>query len=180
MKLANWKQGISKRRFELLVILAVGLACVCGSAAASDIYSWTDENGVVHYGDTPPETGHAKKIDVQEAYRPGTTDAYPLSDDHQDSPAVETEEATEENPEDSVKSAAQQRREEIARDRQERNQEQAELDLMCSRHKQRLEQVEPARRVFYTNEQGESVRMDDDTRIGLVEESRSFIDKNCG
>jgi hypothetical protein len=39
--------------------------------------------------------------------------------------------------------------------------------------------MEPARRVFYTNEQGESVRMDDDERMALIEESRAFLAENC-
>jgi hypothetical protein len=46
-------------------------------------------------------------------------------------------------------------------------------------HRQRLEQLEPARRVFYTDETGESVRMDDDQRLALIEESRAFLDENC-
>jgi hypothetical protein len=50
---------------------------------------------------------------------------------------------------------------------------------MCTRHRQRLEQMEPARRVLYTDDSGESVRMDDDMRMGLINESKEFISKNC-
>jgi len=50
---------------------------------------------------------------------------------------------------------------------------------MCQKHRKRLTQMEPARRVFYTNEQGESVRMDDDLRMDLIEEDRSYINENC-
>ncbi len=68
----------------------------------------------------------------------------------------------------------------MAKDREERMKEQAETERLCGLHKQRLEQVEPARRVFYTNEKGEPVRMDDEQRVRLVEESKDFLEKNCG
>lgn len=40
----------------LLLTLAAGLVLTSGSAGAADraIQKWTDENGVVHYGDAPP------------------------------------------------------------------------------------------------------------------------------
>jgi hypothetical protein len=82
-------------------------------------------------------------------------------------------------PEEDALSFAQQRREQIAEDREERREASAESEQMCARYKQRLAQVEPARRVFYTNAKGESVRMDDDMRIDLVEESKEYIAKNC-
>jgi len=31
----------------------------------ADIYKWTDENGSVHYGDSPPGNKKAKKVDVR-------------------------------------------------------------------------------------------------------------------
>jgi hypothetical protein len=42
-----------------------------------------------------------------------------------------------------------------------------------------LEQIEPSRRVFYTDESGETVRLDDERRVGLVEESKAFLAGNC-
>jgi len=50
---------------------------------------------------------------------------------------------------------------------------------LCAKHQQRLTQMEPARRVFYTNEKGESVRMDDNQRMELIKEDKEFIAKNC-
>ena len=49
-----------------------------------------------------------------------------------------------------------------ARERAERRQTQAETDRLCALHRQRLESMEPARRVFYANEQG-------DGRITLID-----------
>ena len=67
----------------------------------------------------------------------------------------------------------------MANERKERAEAQAEMEIMCQKHSKRLTQMEPARRVFYTNEQGESVRMDDDLRTKLIEEDKSYISENC-
>jgi hypothetical protein len=141
-----------------------------GPLAAAEVYTWTDENGVLHYSDTPRTDGPMETIEAEEAYRPGSADAYPAAPQEAQA-AAETAAAPQ--------SAADARREELASRREERRESQAEMDRLCAQHRQRLEQVEPSRRVFYTDEAGETVRMDDEERVALVAESRAFIDKNC-
>ena len=75
--------------------------------------------------------------------------------------------------------AAQQRRQEIAERRQAMLERQAETQVMCERHRKRLEQMEPARRVYYRDETGQEVRMDDVQRVSLIEESREYVTENC-
>lgn len=49
-----------KRNWFLLVLLAVAVP-----AAATDMYSWTDANGVKHFSDSPPpKSVHAQKLKV--------------------------------------------------------------------------------------------------------------------
>jgi hypothetical protein len=152
----------------LLALCAVSLWT--GALGAAEVYTWTDENGVVHYSQTPRPQGGEQVLEVEEAYKPGSVPAQP--------PAVAGGEETGE-PAEATLTAAQARRQQLEekraanRERQELNQE------LCGLHRQRLEQLEPARRVFYTDESGETVRMDDDQRIALVEESRSFVEENC-
>ena len=67
----------------------------------------------------------------------------------------------------------------MAEVRKERREAQAEIDLMCQKHSKRVEQIEPYRRVYYTNEQGERERMDDNLRVELVDESKAYIAENC-
>ena len=176
MKRGFERQGYCKHRSEILLVLIAGFAVVWfQSAAATEVYTWTDSDGIVHYGDTPPGSGESQKIDVEDAYRPGTASANPLPEKSVQAPSGTDEYV----PEEDALSYAQQRREQIAEDREERREASAEIEQMCARHKQRLAQVEPSRRVFYTNTKGESVRMDDDMRIDLVEESKEYISKNC-
>lgn len=156
--------------------LLLSLAIVFSAgAAASEVYTWTDESGTVHYSDTPRADGEMQALEVEEIYRPGSTDAYAAPLAPPDAEAATASAATEETPQ----SAAQQRRESIARERAERREAQAEIDRMCALHRQRLEQMEPARRVFYTDAQGESVRMDDDKRVALIDESKAYLAEHC-
>ena len=67
----------------------------------------------------------------------------------------------------------------MAKDRAERNAKKAEIEKGCAKYTRLLADVEPYRRVLYTNEQGDTVRLDDDQRMALVNESKDYISKNC-
>lgn len=176
MKQGIAKQGLRKHLSEFLIVLVAGFACAwISSAAATEVYTWTDKEGIVHYSDSPLNDGSSQKIEVEGANHPGTTGTYPTSE----GPAANTAVPSQGGDEESPQSAAQQRREQIAKGREERREAKAEIDQLCARHRQRLTQVEPARRVFYTDEKGESVRMDDDQRMELIKEDKDFIAKNC-
>ena len=168
MKQGIAKQGLRKHRSEFLLVLVAGFACAwISSAAATEVYTWTDKDGIVHYSDSPLNDGASQKIEVE--------GANPSSE----GPAANTAVSSPGGDEESPQSAAQQRREQIVESREERKEAKAEIDQMCAKHRQRLTQVEPARRVFYTDEKGESVRMDDDRRMELIKEDKDFIAKNC-
>jgi hypothetical protein len=164
-----------RRAITICLLAFLGLA----AAHAAEVYTWTDENGVVHYSDSPRAAGTMSTLQIEEIYRPGSADAYPPATPQAEAAEPASAETPAAEPE-SAASAAQQRREQLAAAREEQREEQAARDGLCARHRQRLEQMEPARRVFYTNEQGEEVRMDDDQRIALIEESRAFLAANCG
>ena len=166
-----------KQRLGSKWVLLLGLlgSSWVAPAFGTEVYSWTDENGVVHFSDSPDPSRAMEIIEVEEIYSPGTTGAYASPDQADALPAADSPDAPGEAP----VSMAQQKREEMARERAERKELQAQTDRLCALHRQRLEQMEPARRVFYTNEQGESVRMDDDERVGLIDESRAFLAENC-
>jgi hypothetical protein len=160
-----------------VLVLAAVLASV--SALANDIYRWTDENGVVHFGDRPPEGQQTQAVHVPGFQLPGTSDSDPALEEQVALPSDTPVNAIPAEEEPAPMTAAQARREKMVKDREERREAQAEIDLMCQKHSKRVEQIEPYRRVYYTNEQGESVRMDDDLRIELVDESNAYIAENC-
>jgi len=171
MKLKIRNRGVGRSQAGTAVALVV--ISVIGSvqcAQAAEVYSWTDGAGVQHFSDIPPQAGSAEILNIEDAYRPGSSGAYPDL-----SPASDSDNPVTESPQ----SVAQQRYEKLAKDRAERKEKLAETEKLCAQNESLLERLEPARRVYYTNEQGEEVRMDDEARVDLVEQTKDFIDKNC-
>lgn len=147
------------------VSMGMLLACLflaqAGEGAAQDrkMYQWTDQEGVVHFSDMAPEGQEAEARDLPADQAPVVSSPYP------DPP--------------SGPSAAQQRREEIARKSQEAKVEQATRDTECEAWQAEVDRLEPNRRVYYTNEQGETERMDDVARTNRVAELKAQIARNC-
>lgn len=161
--------------------LVVSIALLAGTdamhAQSKQMYTWTDENGVVHFVDTPPADGKAVSMNVPEAYRPGTTASEGEAEAASDEATAEvaTEAAAEEEP----LSYADQKRQEMAAKAEERRAKKMEADAACNRARQQVDSLEPSRRVYFTNEQGEEERVDDEVRVKRVEDLKDFIAKNC-
>jgi len=125
------------------------------------MYSWTDENGVVHFTDSKPEGKEVRVIDIPDTPEPVVN------------PSEQAPDQTTEN------SAAQQRRDDIARRRQENQEIAAENEAKCTAMRAEIDRLEPNRRVFFTNEQGETERMDDVERTDRVAELKALIQQYC-
>lgn len=149
-------------------ILFLGLTVIFGLSVASSafgqskqMYSWTDENGVVHFTDSRPEGQEVTVHDIPDSEAPAENDLQ------------EQYEAVDEL------SPGQQRREEITQQRQEAQAAANESEAECAAMRDRVERLEPHRRVFFVNEEGETVRMDDVERADQVAEAKVFIEENC-
>ena len=123
------------------------------------MYSWTDENGTVHFSETQPDGQDAREQSIPQGGPPATNNPY------QDV--------------DAGPSYAQQRRDEIAQKSGEAQANKAVKDMECTSWQSEVDRLEPNRRVFYTNDQGETERMDDVKRTDRVAELKSLIAKNC-
>ena len=134
---------------------------VTANSQAQDkkMYSWTDENGTVHFSETQPEGQDVREQNIPQGAPAATDNPY------QDV--------------DSGPSYAQQRRDEIARKSEEAQVNKAVKDMECSSWQAEVDRLEPNRRVFSTNDQGETVRMDDVERTNRVANLKSQIAKNC-
>jgi len=147
------------RSATILALCAALLAPSYGLAQEMKMYQWTDEDGVVHFSDTAPAGMDVPATDIPLDEAPAGANPY--------------EEVA------SEPSAAQQKREEIARQSERNRAEQANLDSRCAAWRAEVERLEPNRRVFYTNEEGETERMDDVARTDRVAELRAQIAENC-
>jgi hypothetical protein len=143
-------------------VLAAALliaAGVPGALFAAEVYKWTDEDGVVHFSDQEPVGRDAQVENLREDPPAPESDPYPEAE--------------------AGSSAAQQRREEIERKGREAREQTAMTEQNCSAWEAELERLEPNRRVFFTNEEGETERMDDVARTDRVAELESLIDRDC-
>lgn len=124
------------------------------------MYSWTDENGVVHFSDVKPAGQQVQEQQIPVDDAPADSNPYAQA------------------PADGA-SVAEQKRQQIAAKRKAAEADQAMKSAQCSSWKSEVERLEPNRRVYFTNDQGETERMDDVVRTDRVAELKSMISKNC-
>ncbi len=154
-------------------LLAVMLALTV-DAATETIYRWVDAEGIVHFGDRPPEGVKAETVGVGTAPPVSAAPASPGAPaaggtaDTDDTPAKEPE-----------PSYAQQRRDERAEKRQQMAADQKKIDAQCEAMRHQLAVTEPNPRVIVPTPGGGTRRLDDKERLELVNEAKTFIKKNC-
>lgn len=148
-----------RKPVKFLVISAL-LATLAGSLQAQEMYKWTDENGVVHFSDKKPAGRDVEAQNVPSG--PPLQGANPYAQE----PADEA-------------SAGQQRREEIASANQQAREQNQKKQAQCANWQSEVDRLEPNRRVFYENEKGETVRMDDVERVNQVAQLKSQIARFC-
>lgn len=146
----------------ILLATAALIAAGAGYAQQKEMYQWTDEHGVVHFSDSPPPGREVAPQALPQGDPPASAD----------------------NPERDAavapsSSVAQQRREEIAQKSRDAKAEQTAMATRCSAWQAEVARLEPSRRVYFTNEQGETERMDDVVRTDRVAELKALIEQNC-
>lgn len=155
-------------------------------AQSNSIYSWTDENGVRHFSDTAPanvEASSQEMVPKTPTDPPGDSgnSADTLINEPMTNTAHDTAENTTvgQNPAAEPLSYADQQRKEMAERRDATKQKQAEREQFCLQARDQLARIEPSRRVFKTDEDGDTSRLDDEERIRMVEESKNQIAEFC-
>lgn len=145
----------------VLIALLIGFFPIAQSEAQQQkMYSWTDENGTVHFSDVQPEGQQVQEQLIPDSAPSAASSPY-------SAPAA------------TGPSLAEQKRQEIAKKGQEAQVNQEMTKAQCATWEAAVARLEPNRRVFYTNDQGETERMDDVERTDRVAELKSQIAKNC-
>ena len=168
------KKGFRQSSSRMVILAGAALACALSfNAAADQVYTWTDENGVTHFSDRKPPDTDSQVIDMAE--KPGgVTYSKPQE-------ASDVEAAVEDTtaPAEPATTPGQQRREQIAASSAERRAAKADQNSMCQKQRELLARLEPARRVYYTDESGQEARMDDAQRMQAIAETRDYIAQYC-
>lgn len=151
-------------RHRLTTLLLTAAFALAGAAHAEELYRWVDAAGTVHFGPNPPKGVEAALVSIQPPPPGAGVDAPPAADAA---------------PEGTDKSPGQLAREERAMQRKEQAADKADREAKCTAMRERLAAVEPHTRVIVQEQDGEVRRLEDQERMDLIAESRSYIEKNC-
>jgi len=152
---------IKSRLFIACAAFAACFMAISASAQNGKMYRYTDENGTVVFTEKPP----ADRNIQSEAIPPGPP---PQGGNPYAQATAETD-----------VSAGQAKREEIAQQSQQARANRAQMDAQCAAWQSEVERLEPHRRQYFTNEDGETERMDDEKRVAQVADLKQKIAANC-
>lgn len=158
----------------LSLLVPLLLATSTMAVAATQVYRWTDKNGVTHFGGTPPPPG--EKYDV---LQPGGA---PASVSPGSRPVAEPgsapgiDKATQKFIEDADKVNAAK-----AAAQAKAKQDKAEAATNCAEARERKKFLEErtARRLVATNAEGQLERLPQDEFLKRVDEAQKDIDQHC-
>lgn len=152
----------------MIVVLIMVLASLATDAMAEEkIYRWVDANGQVHFGDTPPGNAATEEVTILQ----DTVGAAPSTE-----AAPSDQSKTLEEPQPSY---AERLREERYEKRKEREEQERVTAEACAQRQTLVSQLEPSTRVMVKMDDGTVTRLDDDKRLEILDEAKSFIANNC-
>lgn len=160
------------------VVLGLLMLPLVASAQQNSIYSWTDENGVKHFSDRAPVETEAAVEEIPVAE--------PADSAADENAATLNNEVVAQDPAEPAAagataelSYADQQRLAMEEKRQAQREKDAERQRVCLQAQDQLAQIEPSRRVFYTDESGNTTRLDDEQRVQMVEENKKLVADYC-
>lgn len=145
---------------KALLLGAMMLAASLSAHAA--FYKWVDENGVTHFSESPPPTGHYEEM-------------------RSPSPAAETDtqQPSAESPPGTQDSADTQPPATRQGDDKEQAKVQAARDLNCQLAKERLTVLEGHDRIRYTETDGSVRLLSDAEKQAKLNEARKMMEDMC-
>lgn len=143
-----------------LIVSALFAAGVALSPAHAEIYKWTDENGQVHYSQSPPPG--EQEVETMEAPRTGAS-----------------EEALKKLEKDKARGVALEKaRLEKEREKEQAEEEKAWKEENCRRSRDRLHSYSVPNALI-AQEDGSRIRVDEETRQKELAKAREMIRKYC-
>jgi len=151
----------------VIVFITAFLIWVPDTLAEDEIYRWVDKDGVVHFGNRPPENGVAESVSIPQSASVNTqVPANPPANDAG-------------QPEKPPPSLAQQLRDERAEARQKKEERDKVISEACAQRRTLVSQLEPSTRVMVQLEDGTVSRLDDNVRLETLNEAKTYIANNC-
>lgn len=141
---------------KLMTLLALSL--LCASAMAQQIYQWTDEQGVVQFGELPPADTPYHQRDIRAPA--------PIGGVLRPPPTLQTET-------DTTEADAR------AEERQQQREAAEQLIAYCTQLRGDLTTLQNNPRLRRTNAEGEVERIGEDERQRLIQEAQQNLQEHC-
>ncbi len=141
------------RLLLLPVILSLPLACT-----AAQVYRWVDEQGQVHFSQTPPEQIQAEVVELPRNPPP-------------DRQRLERLKKLADEP---LRRAAEEKKK-----RREEEQKARELEAFCEQQRRELEGLLNAQRIYVTDAAGNRVRAPEEVRQARIRKVREALAEHC-
>lgn len=153
-----------------IIFMLISGSCV----AATDIYRWVDDAGVVHFAEQPPMNITSEKVDTR-----AMSIAEP--DDTADTVADTSpyDETSAQPAADDEISPAEQIREERATEREIAAAKRAQIEENCINADYIVSKLEPSPNVLITGADGKVSRMDDNERLKKLSEAKEYAKTHC-
>lgn len=146
------------------LVLLFALLAVAAAPAVAAVYKWVDRNGVTQYSSTPPPDGKVTKLHIRPAPPRKVIDAA----------AQRLEQHLEESKESDVEDKAAARRQ-----AEEATTLQEVAARNCHIAKEDLYRLRLQKPVFYLNEKGERVYIEDKERASRIQKLQEEAAANC-
>lgn len=150
---------------RILLVLIVSLSFA--GALFAEMYKWVDEEGNVHYGDCPPADCNPEKVEAT----PGPSEEEnQLSRDRLKKLLDQQRQS-----EDLRRRSEEKKKQERAAEKKEK----VERKKRCIYARQNLHVLDIKRAVYFINENGERVYLDDEARTKEIERLKKEIETYC-
>ena len=147
----------------LLLLLFLSVAVVSFAA----IYKWVDDEGVIHYSETPPSVGKTQEMELEPA--PSESEIQQSRDRMEK--LLEYQKQSDDLRRESVEKKSQEKAAEQL--------EKVERKKRCTRAWQNLHELSMDKAVYSINEKGERVYLDDEMRATQIELNKKIIETDC-
>ncbi|HZD53001.1 MAG TPA: DUF4124 domain-containing protein [Woeseiaceae bacterium] len=146
------------------ILVTTALAAAASAVAAADIYKWTDENGIVHFGDRPSGAQTQQVVHIQsDRTDPAKVQArVQARRDAAEAAASDEEAAAGEEPSE----------EELRAKERERAEK-------CAMYKERLQTFLTSRRLYREDENGERVYLNEEETLAARAKVQEQIVEYC-
>lgn len=147
-------------RFALLGALLTALVLSTSAQAAGKYYKWTDDKGVVHYGENPPDPSKAKLVNVHVG--------------------SSRDEAVKELDESRAKAEAEKQQAAANAEKGKVSEENAKIvEENCKIYKQNLSALKNSARIREKDEKGEYRYLTDEEKAARENTAETYIAENC-